>query len=125
QPALRFIKRFHRDPGYIEVLAGQIRRFWADHGEPERLLLSFHGLPQRVVEQGDPYFRDCMETASLLRTALGTEGERVHVAFQSRFGAAKWLEPYTQPTLEEWARSGVRSVDVMCPGFVADCLETL
>src|SRR3546814_4551435 len=92
---------------------------------PQRLLLSFHGLPRRTVEQGDPYYRDCMETAKLLRQALGQDGHLVHVSFQSRFGAERWLEPYTEPTLRQWAREGINHVDVMCPGFLADCLETM
>lgn len=126
QPELRFVKRFNTWPAYIESLAAQVRRFWAERGgKPDRLLLSFHGLPRVTVEKGDPYHRDCMETAQALRAALGEDGDRVHVAFQSRFGAQRWLEPYTEPTLREWAAQGVSSVDVMCPGFLADCLETL
>lgn len=125
QPELRFVKRYHDDPGYIGALAEQLRRYWAANGKPERLLLSFHGLPRRTVEQGDPYYRDCMETAALLKRRLGEDAGRVHVSFQSRFGAEKWLEPYTEPTLREWARQGISQVDVMCPGFLADCLETL
>ncbi|MGB3288728.1 MAG: ferrochelatase [Burkholderiaceae bacterium] len=125
QPELRFVKRYHDDPGYIEALARQLLDYWALNGKPERLLLSFHGLPRRSVEQGDPYYRDCMETASLLKQRLGEDGGRVHVAFQSRFGAERWLEPYTEPTLREWARQGIGQVDVMCPGFLADCLETM
>lgn len=125
QPELRFIKRFHAEPEYIDALAAQVERHWARHGAPQKLLLSFHGLPRAVVEKGDPYRRDCMETADLLAARLGERGGLVHVAFQSRFGAQKWLEPYTEPTLRAWAREGVRQVDVMCPGFLADCLETL
>lgn len=125
QPELRFVKRYHDDPGYIDALAEQLRRYWAANGKPERLLLSFHGLPRRTVEQGDPYYRDCMETAALLKRRLGEDADRVHVSFQSRFGAEKWLEPYTEPTLRQWARQGISQVDVMCPGFLADCLETL
>ncbi|MFC3340088.1 ferrochelatase [Paracandidimonas soli] len=125
QPELRFIKRYHADPGYIDALARQVQAYWAAHGKPERLLLSFHGLPRVTVEQGDPYHRDCMETLLLLRQRLGEDGDRVHVAFQSRFGAQAWLQPYTEPLLREWAKQGVGSVDVMCPGFLADCLETL
>src|SRR5690606_6818915 len=79
----------------------------------------------RTIELGDPYHRDCMETAMLLRQALGADAGLVHVSFQSRFGAEKWLEPYTEPTLRQWAREGITHVDVMCPGFLADCLETM
>ena len=125
QPELRFIKRFQDDPAYIEALAQQVRDSWSKHGKPQRLLLSFHGLPRRTVEQGDPYHRDCMDTVRLLKQALGPDGGLVHVSFQSRFGAERWLEPYTEPTLRQWAREGITHVDVMCPGFLADCLETM
>lgn len=125
QPELRFIKRFHDESEYIEALAAQVERHWQQHGVPQKLLLSFHGLPRAMVEKGDPYRRDCLETASLLARRLGERGKLVHVAFQSRFGAQQWLEPYTEPTLRAWAREGVTEVDVMCPGFLADCLETL
>lgn len=125
QPELRFIKRYSSDPAYIEALHASVQAHWAREGKPDRLLLSFHGLPQRVVRQGDPYYRDCMETARLLRARLGESGACLHVAFQSRFGAEPWLQPYTLPTLEQWGAQGVGRVDVMCPGFLADCLETL
>lgn len=125
QPELRFIKRFHTEPEYIDALAASAERHWAQHGVPQKLLLSFHGLPRAVVEKGDPYRRDCMETAVLLARRLGRGAHFVHVAFQSRFGAQQWLEPYTEPTLRQWARQGVSHVDVMCPGFLADCIETL
>lgn len=125
QPELRFVKRYPDDAGYIAALAESVRSHWQQHGKPERLLLSFHGIPRVTVERGDPYHRECMHTVQALKQALGDDGERVHHAFQSRFGAQEWLQPYTEPTLREWARSGVRSVDVMCPGFLADCLETL
>lgn len=124
QPELRFVKRYHDDPGYIDALARQVSQYWSLHGKPQRLLLSFHGLPRRTIEQGDPYHRDCMETAMLLKQQLGDDAGLVHVSFQSRFGAEKWLEPYTEPLLREWARQGIEQVDVMCPGFLADCLET-
>lgn len=125
QPAVRSIKRFHTHPGYIAALASQVQELWQEKGLPDRLLLSFHGLPWRMVERGDPYHRDCMETARLLADRLGEAGALVHVSFQSRFGAQAWLQPYTEPTLRQWAREGVRRVDVICPGFVSDCLETL
>lgn len=125
QPQLRFIKRYPDDAGYIGALAERIRAHWREHGKPERLLLSFHGIPKVTVEKGDPYHRDCMDTVRALKRALGPDGALVHHSFQSRFGAQEWLQPYTEPTLREWARSGVSTVDVMCPGFLADCLETL
>jgi len=125
QPTLRYLDRFHDAPAYLDALQAAVLGHWARAGKADRLLLSFHGLPQSAVDRGDPYQDDCHRTAQALRGRLGADGERVHVAFQSRFGAAPWLQPYTQPTLESWAREGVRSVDVLCPGFVADCLETL
>ncbi|MCQ9617005.1 ferrochelatase [Paenalcaligenes niemegkensis] len=125
QPELRFIKNYYDDPGYIQPLAQSVRRYWAQNGTPERLLLSFHGLPRRCIEQGDPYYRECMLTASALRKALADTHVPVYASFQSRFGAERWLEPYTEPLLRQWAKEGVRSVHTMCPGFLADCLETL
>jgi len=125
QPELRFLKRFHTAPGYVDALVHRIQTFWQAHGVPDRLLLSFHGLPRRAVEQGDPYHLDCMQTTQRLRQRLGEHGARVHVAFQSRFGREEWLQPYTKPTLQTWAREGVARVDVLAPSFLADCLETL
>lgn len=125
QPELRFIKRYQDLPAYINAMARQVQAYWQANGKPERLLLSFHGVPRSTIELGDPYHRDCMDTVAALKQRLGADGDRVHVSFQSRFGAAKWLEPYTEPTLRQWAKQGIRQVDVMCPGFLADCLETL
>jgi ferrochelatase len=125
QPELRFIKRYPTYEPYIQAMADKAREHWAQHGKPERLLLSFHGLPKRTILQGDPYHRDCMETARALRECLGEAAPPVYVSFQSRFGAEEWLQPYTEPTLKAWAQQGVRQIDVMCPGFLADCLETL
>ncbi len=125
QPEMRFIKRYHDHPAYIDALIGRVRQYWQEHGKPQRLLLSFHGLPRRVIEQGDPYHRDCIETARQIKRALGDDAALVHTSFQSRFGAERWLEPYTEPTLKAWAAQGVTRVDVMCPGFLADCIETL
>ena len=125
QPALRFIKRFHVDPTYIVPLADQVNRFWQAHGRPQKLVMSFHGLPQRCTQLGDPYCRDSYETAQALAQTLGLSDEDYQVTFQSRFGPAAWLQPYTEPTLESLAKSGVRRIDVVCPGFVSDCLETL
>jgi ferrochelatase len=124
-PEFRFIAEYHDDPGYVAALAERVQAHWAEHGRAERLLLSFHGVPQRSLSLGDPYHCQCHKTARLLSEALGLEPGFMRVTFQSRFGKAKWLEPYTEPTLREMAAQGVRSVDVMCPGFVADCLETL
>lgn len=125
QPEMRFIKRYPTLPAYINAMADKVQALWQAQGKPERLLLSFHGLPERTINQGDPYHRDCMDTVAALRQRLGDDGHLVHVSFQSRFGAEKWLDPYTEPTLKAWAEQGIRKVDVMCPGFLADCLETL
>ena len=125
QPALRFIKRFHTDPAFIGPLGDKIAAYWKQHGKPQKLVMSFHGLPRQCVEQGDPYCRDCYETAHALAEYLGLNAEQYQVTFQSRFGPAKWLEPYTEPTLQKLAQQGVTDIDVVCPGFLADCLETL
>lgn len=124
-PELRLIHGFADHPGYIAALAANVREHWQKNGEAERLVMSFHGIPKRSVDLGDPYRTECMTTATLLAEALQLSNDRYIVTFQSRFGAAEWLQPYTQPTLEALAREGVSSVDVVCPGFVADCLETL
>jgi ferrochelatase len=124
-PVIRWIEEFHVDPGYIGALAAAIREHWLAHGRGDKLIMSFHGIPQRSVDRGDPYARQCLATAQALATALDLPADAWMATFQSRFGAAKWLQPYTQPTLEELARGGLKSVDVVCPGFPADCLETL
>jgi ferrochelatase len=124
-PELRFVNEYADDPGYIGALAERVQAHWQAHGRAERLVLSFHGVPHRSLTLGDPYHCQCHKTARLLAERLGVPRETMLVTFQSRFGKAKWLEPYTEPTLRELAASGVKSVDVMCPGFVADCLETL
>ena len=124
-PELRFVNHYHDHPAYIDALAARVRQHWADHGRGERLVMSFHGVPERTLHLGDPYHCECHKTGRLLAEALGLTREQYQVTFQSRFGKAKWLEPYTEPTLEALARDGVRSVDVICPGFTSDCLETL
>ena len=122
---IRMIESFHDHPRYIAALAETVRSHWASRGRAEMLVMSFHGLPKRAVERGDPYESKCRTTARLLAAALGLADSQWRLTYQSRFGAAKWLEPYTQPTLVELARTGVRDVDVVFPGFVSDCLETL
>lgn len=122
---LRFVNHYHDDPSYIDALASSVRAHWKTHGQSEMLVMSFHGVPARTLELGDPYHCECYKTARLLGQALGLPKERYTVTFQSRFGKAKWLEPYTEPTLVAMAQAGTRSVDVVCPGFTADCLETL
>jgi len=102
-----------------------VRKHWSLHGRPDRLLMSFHGLPRFSLERGDPYHCECQKTGRLLAEALALAPEQYQLSFQSRFGRAEWLQPYTAATLAAWGRQGVRRVDVVCPGFVADCLETL
>ena len=124
-PEVRYVRSFGDDAGYIEALAASVRAHWQRNGQADRLVLSFHGIPRRSLDLGDPYHCECYKTGRLLGEALQLPPERLIVSFQSRFGKAEWLKPYTQPTLEELGRSGIGSVDVMCPGFVSDCLETL
>lgn len=124
-PALRTIKHFHDRPGYIRTLANNINEFWMKNGRPEKLLMSFHGLPQFTLDRGDPYHCECLKTGRLLAQELGLHAEQYAISFQSRFGKAKWLQPYTSNTLKEWGKQKIKRVDVVCPGFVADCLETL
>jgi len=124
-PELRFVNHYHAQAGYIAALAQTVRAHWEQHGQPEQLVMSFHGVPARTLALGDPYHCECHKTARLLAQSLGLPKERYKVTFQSRFGKAKWLEPYTEPTLIALAQAGTRRVDVICPGFTADCLETL
>ncbi|MFN0185216.1 MAG: ferrochelatase [Aquabacterium sp.] len=124
-PECRVVNHFHDDPGYIDALAASVRRHWEREGRGDRLVMSFHGLPARSLALGDPYHCECLVTARLLRERLGLTAQQVQVTFQSRFGRARWLQPYTEPTLQALAAQGVRRVDVICPGFIADCLETL
>jgi ferrochelatase len=124
-PELRFVNHYHDEPLYIEALAQRLMQHWMTHGRADKLVLSFHGVPQRTLLLGDPYHCECQKTARLLAERLQLKPAQVQVTFQSRFGKAQWLQPYTEPTLVALARQGVKRVDVMCPGFVADCLETL
>ncbi|GAC1536511.1 MAG: ferrochelatase [Ramlibacter sp.] len=124
-PELRFVNRYHDDPGYIDALARTIQRYWREQGRPDHFLMSFHGVPERTLRMGDPYHCECHKTGRLLAARLGLQAGQYTLSFQSRFGKAKWLEPYTEPTLRELARKGVARVDVACPGFTSDCLETL
>ncbi len=124
-PELHMIDAYYDHPAYIAALADRVRAHWAEHGEPERLLMSFHGIPERYFEAGDPYPCHCRATADLLREALGWDQERAQLSFQSRFGREPWVQPYTDEMLKAWAAEGVKSVDVICPGFTTDCLETL
>ena len=124
-PEIRIIKHFHDHPGYIAALAENISNYWKVHGEPEKLVMSFHGVPRRTLDLGDPYHCECQKTARLVAKALGLDEDRYIVSFQSRFGRAKWLEPYTVEVLEKLGKEKCGRVDVACPGFVSDCLETL
>ena len=114
-----FVEQFHDHPGYIAALAALVQDL------PDVLVMSFHGLPQRAVERGDPYRDQCQRTAALLAKELGLQPGQYRVTFQSRFGPARWLQPYTSAVLAELGAARTRRVDVLCPGFVADCLETL
>ena len=122
---IRFLKHFHDDPGYIASVAATVREHWAAHGRPDTLLMSFHGLPRRSLDLGDHYYCECQKTGRLIAESLGLAPDRYRITFQSRFGKAEWIKPYTQATLEELGHAKTRRVDVICPGFVADCLETL
>lgn len=122
---VELLQEYHVDAGWAAAVAGSIRAHWDAHGRGERLLLSFHGIPRRLVDGGDPYADQCEASARAIATALGVPRDELLLTFQSRFGRERWLEPYTQPTLEALARDGVRRVDVVCPGFAVDCLETL
>jgi ferrochelatase len=124
-PELRFVNRFHDDSGYIKALAKRVNDFWTNHGRPDKLVLSFHGVPRRTLLLGDPYHCECLKTARLLGEQLRISPTDMVIAFQSRLGRAEWLQPYTEPILIGLARQGVKRVDVACPGFTSDCLETL
>ena len=116
-PELRFVKHYHDDAGYIGALAARVNDHWRVNGRADRLVLSFHGLPRRSLTLGDPYHCECLKTARLLAERLKLREDFVVVTFQSRFGRAEWLQPYTEPTLVALARAGVGRVDVLCPGF--------
>jgi protoporphyrin/coproporphyrin ferrochelatase len=124
-PEIRFINRYHDDAGYIEALSKKVQHHWMHNGQADKLVMSFHGVPERTLTLGDPYHCECHKTARLLAEKLGLAKDRYQVTFQSRFGKAKWLEPYTEPTLIALAQAGTESVDLICPGFTSDCLETL
>lgn len=121
----RVCKSYYQRSAYIEALADSVRRFRTEHGEAKRLLMSFHGIPQRCVDLGDPYFDHCMSTAERLAAALGLTSEQWGISFQSRLGRAQWLQPYTIQLVKEWGEESLESVDVICPAFASDCLETL
>jgi len=124
-PEVRTVNSYHDEPAYVRALARSIRELWEHDGEPRRLLMSFHGIPKRYFEAGDPYFCHCQKTGRLLAAELGLADDRWKLTFQSRFGREEWLQPDTDEALKAWGREGLASVDVVCPGFSADCLETL
>jgi ferrochelatase len=128
-PEVRMVKHFHDHPGYIEALKLSVLEHWRKNGRLQdaggKLVMSFHGVPRRTLDLGDPYHCECRKTGRLLAEALALGRDDYVVTFQSRFGKAEWLQPYTAPTLQALGRQGVSRVDVICPGFVADCLETL
>ena len=124
-PTIEFINHYHDKPQYIKTLADSIRTEWEQQGQAEKLLLSFHGLPKSYLAAGDPYFCECQKTARLLATELNLSEEQWMITFQSRMGVEEWLTPYTDKTLQALAQQGVKSIQVACPGFSADCLETL
>lgn len=124
-PEVRFINHYHDDSFYLDCLAQAINDYRERNGGAERLLMSFHGIPQRYADQGDPYGNQCLATARRLARRLSLEAGEWRLTFQSRFGREPWLTPYTDATLKEWGASGVGSVQVVCPGFAVDCLETI
>jgi protoporphyrin/coproporphyrin ferrochelatase len=124
-PELRYVQRYHDHPAYIDALAQGIESRWQTHGRGQKLVLSFHGMPQRTLQLGDPYHCECLKTARLLAQRLGLSEQDYVVTFQSRFGRAKWIEPYTEPTVVALAQAGIKHIDIACPGFVSDCIETL
>lgn len=124
-PEMRWIRDFHDYPAYIDALAQSVEQQWNETGRSEKLLMSFHGVPERYTAKGDPYEHQCRLTADLLAERLGLQQEQWQCCFQSRFGREEWVKPYTDKTLIQWGKDGVKSVDIICPAFSADCLETL
>tara|TARA_Y100001936_G_scaffold244586_1_gene285195 strand:- start:7353 stop:8438 length:1086 start_codon:yes stop_codon:yes gene_type:complete len=124
-PAIRTIKHYHDHPAYINALAQNVRDYWLKNGEPEKLVISFHGVPRFSLDKGDPYHCECQKTGRLLAETLNLDKERFQICFQSRFGRTEWLRPYTAEILELLGNQKTGRIDVICPGFVSDCLETL
>ncbi|CAN6959725.1 MULTISPECIES: ferrochelatase [Psychrobacter] len=124
-PNITIVKDYFAHPLYIKALADSIRRFQAVHGKPDKLMFSFHGIPQPYMDKGDPYPRRCKCTAAQVAHELGLKDDEWIISFQSRFGKQEWVKPYTDVILDEWAKSGVKSVQILSPAFSADCLETL
>lgn len=124
-PALRLVRGYHDHPAYIAALARSIGDYWMANGRPDKLVMSFHGVPKSALDRGDPYHCECHKTARLLAEDLGLKPDQYVVSFQSRFGWTEWLKPYTIETITDLGRRKTGRIDVACPGFVADCLETL
>ena len=124
-PQIRFIKRYHTHPIYIEALATSVRRHWEETGRQAKLFFSFHGLPKAYVEKGDPYADECVETVELVTKALNLSDDQWALCYQSRVGVAEWLQPYTDEAMKELGNQKLKGLDVICPGFSADCLETI
>ncbi|MGZ5051121.1 MAG: ferrochelatase [Methylobacter sp.] len=124
-PTIHFISDYHQHSHYIEAVADSIEQSWQQHGRNELLLMSFHGLPEKLTQWGDPYFHQCHKTAALIAQKLGLTKDQWMIVFQSRFGKAQWLKPYCVDTLKELPERGIKTVDIVCPGFAVDCLETL
>lgn len=124
-PELRFITHYHYDEAWVEAVADRIRAHQDEHGAPDRLVFSFHGIPKNYLLDGDPYYCECQSSARRIAARLKLEPDQYVVSFQSRLGKAEWLKPYTDQTLERMARDGIKRVQVVCPGFAVDCLETI
>ncbi|WP_020408207.1 ferrochelatase [Hahella ganghwensis] len=124
-PDLRFVTHYHDHDAFITAACKRIQEYWDQHGRADRLILSFHGIPKRNLLEGDPYYCECQKTSRLMIEKLGVDPETVMTTFQSRFGKQEWLKPYTDETLRSLPAKGVKSVQVFCPGFSADCLETI
>jgi ferrochelatase len=124
-PELRFVNSYADRPDFVSALKTSVETYWAERGRPDRLLMSFHGIPKKYADKGDPYIKECYATADLLAKSLALETDQWACTFQSRFGPAEWVKPYTDDTLLAWGKEGVKRVDVICPAFTADCLETL
>ncbi|MGF1753380.1 ferrochelatase [Vibrio makurazakiensis] len=124
-PGYRFIRDYYDDSSYIEALADSVRKHWQENGQGDHLVCSFHGIPQRLADEGDIYPQHCEETTKLLAAELGLSSENITMTYQSRFGREEWLKPYTDKTLEELPKKGIKKLDIMAPAFSVDCLETL
>jgi ferrochelatase len=124
-PSVRFISAYYKNPVYIKAIAASVRLHWQQYAQSELLLMSFHGLPAKLTELGDPYSQHCRETAGLIAAELGLSDSQWQLVFQSRFGKAEWLKPYCVEVLQNLPQQGIKNIDVLCPGFAVDCLETL